>query len=76
MKVNRATQLMENGIESHDDIVEQALLTTSTNGFLGAPHAHLGRRTGVGRRYRRGREHLLRAISRPRMWTIPTSSRR
>jgi hypothetical protein len=35
MKVNRATQLMENGIESHDDIVEQALLTTSTNGFLG-----------------------------------------
>lgn len=35
MKINRATQLMDNGIESHDDIVEEALFTTSTNGFLG-----------------------------------------
>ncbi len=35
MKVNRATQLMENGIESHDDIFEEALFTTSTNGLLG-----------------------------------------
>jgi hypothetical protein len=34
-KVDRATVLMENGIESHDDKVERALLTTTTGGFLG-----------------------------------------
>ncbi len=34
-KVDLATNLMENGIESHDDKIERALLTTTTGGFLG-----------------------------------------
>ena len=34
-KIALVKQLLENGIESHDDILEQSLFLTSTNGFLG-----------------------------------------
>ena len=34
-KIAFVKQMIENGINSHDDAVEQALFTTSTNGFLG-----------------------------------------
>lgn len=34
-KINLVKQLLENGINSHDDIIEQALFGLSTNGFLG-----------------------------------------
>lgn len=34
-KIALVKGLLENGIESHDDAIEQALFTTSTNGFLG-----------------------------------------
>lgn len=34
-KVNIATALMENAIESHDDILEQTLLGNTTNGLIG-----------------------------------------
>ena len=38
-KVAYVKQLLENGINSHDDAIEEALFTTATNGFLGlAPH--------------------------------------
>ncbi len=34
-KIALVKQLLENGINSHDDIIEQYLFATSTNGFLG-----------------------------------------
>lgn len=34
-KIKLATALMENALASHDDLLEEALITTSTNGFLG-----------------------------------------
>ncbi len=34
-KINLVKGLLENAINSHDDIIEQALFATSTNGFLG-----------------------------------------
>jgi hypothetical protein len=34
-KVKLVEGLLDNGIESHDDILEQSLFLTSTNGFLG-----------------------------------------
>jgi hypothetical protein len=34
-KIALVKSLLENGIESHDDIIEQSLFTTSVNGFLG-----------------------------------------
>lgn len=34
-KIDLAKARMENAINTHDDLVEQALFTTSTNGFLG-----------------------------------------
>ena len=34
-KVNFVKSLLTNGFNSHDDILEQAFFTTSTNGFLG-----------------------------------------
>lgn len=34
-KVNLVKSLLENAINTHDDLIEQALFTTSTNGFLG-----------------------------------------
>ncbi len=34
-KIALVKNLMENALESHDDIIEQALFTTSTNGLLG-----------------------------------------
>jgi hypothetical protein len=34
-KIALVKQLLENGINSHDDLIEQALFATSTNGFLG-----------------------------------------
>lgn len=34
-KVNLATALMANGIQTHDDLIEQALFATTTQGFLG-----------------------------------------
>lgn len=34
-KISVVKQLLENGIESHDDILEQSLFLLSTNGFLG-----------------------------------------
>ncbi len=36
-KIALVTSLLENGIESHDDILEQSLFSASTNGFLGIP---------------------------------------
>lgn len=36
-KVALAKSIMTNAIDSHDDILEQALFATSTNGFLGLP---------------------------------------
>jgi hypothetical protein len=36
-KIALVKTLLENGINSHDDIIEQALFATSTNGFLGLP---------------------------------------
>lgn len=34
-KVDLVKRLIDNGLRSHDDIIEQALFTTSTNGLLG-----------------------------------------
>jgi hypothetical protein len=34
-KIALVKQLLENGIESHDDILEQQIFSTTTNGFLG-----------------------------------------
>jgi hypothetical protein len=34
-KIALVASLLENGLDSHDDIIEQALFQTSTNGFLG-----------------------------------------
>lgn len=34
-KIALVKQLLENGINSHDDLIEQYLFATSTNGFLG-----------------------------------------
>lgn len=34
-KIALVKALLENGIQSHDDLIEQALFATSTNGFLG-----------------------------------------
>ncbi len=34
-KINFVTQLLDNNIQSHDDLMEEALFTTSTDGFLG-----------------------------------------
>ena len=34
-KIALVAQILENGIESHDDAIEQDLFLTSTNGFLG-----------------------------------------
>lgn len=36
-KVALVASLLDNGIESHDDLIEQAFFATSTNGFLGLP---------------------------------------
>src|SRR6185312_3512578 len=36
-KIALVAQLLENGIDSHDDLLEQALFATSTNGLLGLP---------------------------------------
>jgi hypothetical protein len=36
-KVAIVRSLIENAVESHDDALEQAFFTTSTNGFLGIP---------------------------------------
>ncbi len=36
-KIALVKSLLENGINSHDDAIEQAFFTTSTNGFLGIP---------------------------------------
>lgn len=36
-KIALVKQLLENAINSHDDILEQAFFSTSTNGFLGIP---------------------------------------
>ncbi len=34
-KVDFVASLLDNGINSHDDLIEQAIFSTSTNGFLG-----------------------------------------
>lgn len=34
-KVNLVKSLLENAINSHDDLIEQAIFSTTTNGFLG-----------------------------------------
>ena len=36
-KIAFVKQMIENGIDSHDDLIESALFTASTNGFLGLP---------------------------------------
>lgn len=36
-KVALVKQLLENAINSHDDVIEQAIFVTDTNGFLGLP---------------------------------------
>lgn len=36
-KVDFVDQMLENGINSHDDMIEEALFAASTNGFLGLP---------------------------------------
>lgn len=36
-KISFVKALLENAIESHDDILEQQIFVTSTNGFLGIP---------------------------------------
>jgi hypothetical protein len=36
-KVALVKSIIENGLETHDDLLEQAFFTTSTNGFLGLP---------------------------------------
>jgi hypothetical protein len=46
-KIALVKQLLENGINSHDDIIEQSLFLTSTNGFLGLP-THINATNGQG----------------------------
>lgn len=50
-KVSLATSLMSNGIQTHDDLIEQALFATSTQGFLGllthVPDAGTGSDGGI-----------------------------
>lgn len=46
-KIALVKQLLENGINSHDDIIEQSLFLTSTNGFLGLP-THVNATNGQG----------------------------
>ena len=36
-KINFVTQLLESALTSHDDLLEEALFASSTNGFLGLP---------------------------------------
>src|SRR6185369_10399932 len=36
-KINLVKSLIENAVNSHDDLVEQYLFSASTNGFLGIP---------------------------------------
>lgn len=36
-KIAFVKQMIQNGLDSHDDMIEEALFATSTNGFLGLP---------------------------------------
>lgn len=45
-KVALVTSLLDNAIESHDAMIEDALFTTSTNGFLGLPTHMVAAGTG------------------------------
>lgn len=46
-KIALVKQLVTNGIDSHDDAIEQALFQTSTSGFLGLPTHIADAGTGV-----------------------------
>lgn len=46
-KIALVKSLLDNGIDSHDDIIEQAFFAANTNGFLGLP-THIDATNGQG----------------------------